>query len=155
MRLLKDTVIILVVAGAAGLVINLFHPDGYLLVSKASLSERRIVEISAAEAKIKRDAGAAVFIDARERDEYDCSRVAGAVSIPASGADAAKKARPWARYADRPVEIVVYCEGPSCGAAGALAKLIVAGGYKRTVYVMREGLPGWDEAGYPVERGEK
>lgn len=154
MRLLKDTVIIIIIAGAAGLAINLFHPEGYVLESRSSLGERRIVEISAAEAKIKRDSGAAVFVDARERAEYDYSRVPGAVSIPASGAEAAKDAPPWARYAGRPVEIVVYCDGPSCGAAADLAKIMVAGGYNRTVYVMREGFPGWEEAGYPVERGE-
>lgn len=153
MRLLKEAIIIIIAAGAAGLVINLFHPDGYRLVSVSSLAERRIVEISAAEAKIKYDAGAVVFIDARERAEYDYARVAGAVSIPASGAEG-NEARSWARYARRPVEIVVYCDGPSCGAAAALAKLMVAGGYDRTVYVMREGLPGWEDSGYPVERGE-
>ena len=44
-RLIKDMIVILVAAGAAGIVINLLHPRGFILVSRQDLEARKIALI--------------------------------------------------------------------------------------------------------------
>jgi rhodanese-related sulfurtransferase len=142
---------ILVAAGAAGVTINLVHPRGYILVSRPALEARRIVTISSEEAKIKLEAGA-VFVDAREREEYENARIRGAVNVPVL--EASQKPGPDFSFLTRQVEVVIYCDGPSCGASTALAGLIQKRGYGRTLYVIGQGFPEWEAGGYPVDRGK-
>jgi rhodanese-related sulfurtransferase len=151
MRLLKDIFIILVAASAAGLAINLFHPRGFVPVSRHDLALKRVVTVSAAEAKIKYDAGMALFIDARDRAEYDSGHIAGAGSLPATDPPAGALAAAMAR----PLELVIYCDGVECGAAEKLARTMIDRGYLRNIYVIEDGFPGWEERAYPVERHEK
>ena len=154
MRLLKDTIIILVVAGTIAVVVNLFNPRGFVFVSRSSLEQRTIVPISAVEAKIKYDADMAVFVDAREKAEYDYAHIRGAVNIPVSDVAAKQGTNEKFSFLDRPVEVVVYCDGPTCGASESMAKLFLERGYRRNVYVIQKGFPEWELREYPVERGE-
>jgi rhodanese-related sulfurtransferase len=154
MRLLKDILIIFVVAGTAAALINLFNPRGFVLVSRSSLEQRRIVPISAVEAKIKYDADMAIFIDAREKAEYDYAHIHGAVNIPVSDAAARQGAGEKFSFLKKPVEVVVYCDGPACGASESMAKLLMDLGYQRNVYVIQKGFPEWELREYPVDRGE-
>ncbi len=151
-RLVKNMFVICVAAGAAGLCVNLFHPRGFILVGRQSLEARKNVAISGEEAKIKHDAGA-LFIDAREKDEYDRGRIRGALNIPALDAAAGT---PGADYSvlDRPLEAVIYCDGPACGASAMLAEVLRKRGYGRTIYILEQGIHEWESKGYPVE-GEK
>ena len=150
MRLLKNMIAIIVVAAAAGLAINLVHPRGFAPVSRQDLALKRLVSISTAEAKIKYDAGMALFIDARSKPEFDSARIAGAENIPADDPPAGAIEAVMAR----PRELVIYCDGASCGASAGLARAMIDRGYGRTIYVIEEGFPGWEERGYPVERSE-
>jgi len=143
--------VILVAAGAAGIAVNLFHPRGYVPVSRTDLEARKTVSLSVAEARIKHDAGA-VFVDAREKAEFEQARVPGAINVPALDAAANRPGIDFS-FLGRPAEIVVYCDGPSCGAAAMLAEAIRKRGYGRILYILENGLPGWEAAGHPVERG--
>jgi len=151
-RLLKDMAAILVAAGAMGLCVNLFHPRGFVLASRQALEARTIVPISADEAKIKHDAGA-LFIDSREKEEYDRARIKGARNIPALDAAAGKGGADFS-VLEKPVETVIYCDGPSCGASAILAEVIRKRGYGRTIYILEKGIPVWESKGYPLERGD-
>ncbi|HPG51336.1 MAG TPA: rhodanese-like domain-containing protein [Spirochaetota bacterium] len=151
MRLLKDIIAIVVAAAAAGLAINLFHPRGFVPVSRQDLALKRVVSISEAEAKIKYDAGMALFIDAREKVAFEAGHIAGAVNIPADDPPAGA----LDALMDRPREIVFYCDGAECGAAAKLARAMIGRGYGRNLYVIVDGFPGWEERGYPVERSGK
>ncbi|MBP7736837.1 MAG: rhodanese-like domain-containing protein [Spirochaetes bacterium] len=151
-RLVKDMAVILVMAGAAGLCVNLLHPRGFVLAGRQALEARKIVAISAAEAKIKHDAGA-LFIDAREKDEYDRARIRGALNMPALDAAEGKGKADYS-ILDKPVEAVIYCDGPACGASAMLAEVIRKRGYGRTIYILEQGIPEWKSKGYPVD-GEK
>jgi rhodanese-related sulfurtransferase len=151
MRLFKDIVIIIVAASAVGLAVNLFHPRGFVPVSREDLALKRVVTISEPEAKIKYDAGMALFIDAREREEFAAARIAGAENIPSVNPPSAA----LDAVMGRPRELVLYCDGVECGAAAKLARAIIARGYGRNIYVIGNGFPGWEERGYPVERSEK
>jgi rhodanese-related sulfurtransferase len=154
MRLFKDMLVILVVAGAVAVVVNLFNPRGFVLVSRSSIEQRKIVAITAEEAKIKFDSDMAIFIDAREKAEFDYARIRGAMNIPASDAAAKPGSDQKFLFLNKPAEIVIYCDGASCGASGTMAKLILDRGYGRNIYVLQKGFPEWESRGYPVERGE-
>lgn len=148
-KLLRDAALIVVVSAAAGAALSIFHTRGYILTGRSVLENRKLVFISPEEAKIKFDGGSAVFIDAREEDDFRTSRIMGAVNIPASTA-ALPGARPDFSFLEKPVEAVIYCDGAGCGASEMLAKTFPAA-YRRHVYILGSGLPGWKSSGYPVE----
>ncbi len=150
-RLIKDMIVILVAAGATGMLINLLHPRGFTLVSKPDREAGKIAYISSVEARIKHDAGA-VFIDAREKDEYENARIAGALNVPALDAAAGKSGIDFS-FLKKPAEIVIYCDGPSCGSSAILAAAMRKKGYERTIYIIEKGFPEWESKGYPAERG--
>lgn len=149
-RLVKDMLVICVAACAAGLCANLLHPRGFMLIGRQAFEARKNVAITAEEAMIKHDAGA-IFIDAREKDEYDRVRIRGALTMPALDAEAGKGKADYSML-QRPAEVVVYCDGPACGASAMLAEAIRKSGYGRTIYILERGIPEWESKGYPVER---
>jgi rhodanese-related sulfurtransferase len=102
--------------------------------------------VTADEAVVLFDAGAP-FVDVRASSEYDLGRVPGAVHLDLvvsfseeTLADVAGKDEP----------VVIYCNGPYCPRAAKGCEQAVGWGYTE-VYYFRDGLPGWEAAGYPVE----
>ena len=55
---------------------------------------------------------------------------------------------------DKGKALVFYCLGVKCVASWRAAEKAVELGYKN-VYVFREGLPGWEKAGYPLVSTKK
>ena len=53
---------------------------------------------------------------------------------------------------DRP--IIAYCGGGSCEISLTVADALIAAGYRR-VLIYVGGFPEWEQAGYPVARGER
>ena len=98
------------------------------------------------------DAGAALVIDAREKEEYTDGHIAGATSLPYNDAMAEPDKVKKLDAAGKP--IVVYCSGGDCELSMDLAKLLVENG-KRKVLVYEGGFPEWSGAGYAVTKGEK
>jgi 3-mercaptopyruvate sulfurtransferase SseA len=49
---------------------------------------------------------------------------------------------------------VTYCDGETCSLSEDLAKELMAMGYKQ-VKVLLNGWTRWNEAGLPVEKGDK
>ena len=151
-QLIKDMFTIIVASVVLGLGINLAHPRGYILVGKSDYNNRRIVAITTEEAKIKYDSQVAVFIDAREKAEYDAARIAGAVNLPA-GDIISRLEGISVSFLNKPVEIIIYCDGESCQASSLVAgKMLNL--TPRHIYILEKGFPDWAGKGYPVERGE-
>lgn len=152
--LAADCAAIMIAAIAVGMAVNLAHPRGYDLVRKGSTPGSRVVIIGVDEARLKHQSTAVRFIDARDPEEYRTGRIPGALNIPAqygklpSLDDESSPLGPGA-------EPVLYCDGPECGSAEKLAARIIDAGYRRHVYILREGYPGWIAAGQPIERGEE
>jgi rhodanese-related sulfurtransferase len=97
------------------------------------------------------DTATAAFVDARTSQEFGREHVPFASSLPlASLEDGINRLDGVLAHAKA---IVVYCDGPTCGASFEVARELVRSGYA-PVYVLYEGLPGWKRAGYPVESGE-
>ena len=113
--------------------------------------------VSADQAKDLQAKGA-VVIDARSAAEYAEGHIKGAVSVPYKEKsdkkpdfDASKDSVDLAKLpADKSKSIVTYCNGHDCWKSYKLAVAAIKAGHK-SVYWLRDGLPGWKAKGYPVE----
>jgi len=94
------------------------------------------------------DANAALFVDAREEDEFSLGRIPGAISLTFDQATAAPELLAALDPDGRP--IITYCGGGACELSVSVAwEILFAGNSKVLVYM--GGYPEWVEAGYPVE----
>lgn len=109
--------------------------------------------IEAGLSQVKRffDAEAALFVDAREAEEYGEGHIRGAVSIPYDVA--AGEPQLLESLDSRGGPIVVYCGGGACELSMNLAYELIYAGHRR-VLIYTGGYPEWVEAGYPVASGE-
>ena len=111
---------------------------------------REPLDVQLATVKKLYDAGAAVVVDARSTEEYAVGHIAGAVSL---SFDEVWKDEVRLRQFDpggRPV--IIYCGGGDCEVSKNLAYALIDAG-KKKVLVFTGGLPEWQQAGYPVARG--
>ena len=92
--------------------------------------------------------GQALFVDARDAEEYAELHLPGAVNLTRERLDKEGVRALAGVPADR--EIVVYCGTVSCDAALRTAEKLQSLGYTR-VLVFLEGFRAWDEAGYPAD----
>ncbi len=90
----------------------------------------------------------ALFVDAREAEEYQELHVQGAVNVPPET---------WGELSsskllkiDKMREIVVYCSQESCDDALKLAQKLREAGFTRAL-AFTGGFRAWDEAGYPAD----
>lgn len=101
------------------------------------------------EAKAIFDAGGS-FVDTRRKEEYETSRVPGALRIPL--ADFSKGDPQALMLIPREANVVVYCNGGACDESEKVAQMLNNSGYAK-VYVLHDGMPGWAKFGYPTESG--
>ena len=106
--------------------------------------------VDAATAKARLDKGA-LFLDARPPDFYKMAHIPGARSLPEEDFDAAF-ARIEAELRGR-FDIVVYCSGYGCEASHIVARKLRDKGVHAAI--LNEGWPAWNDAGYPVTKGDK
>jgi len=100
--------------------------------------------VSTAQATLLMNREDALVVDVRDPGEYGAGHILGARNVPlaqleSSGELAKRKEKP----------LIVYCDGGERSAKGiaALRKL----GFTRVVN-LSGGLPGWQQAGLPVEK---
>jgi rhodanese-related sulfurtransferase len=106
------------------------------------------IEVKLAYAKKFFDAGAALFVDAREAPEYAEGHIVGAVSVPFD--DAVRKPALLAPFKQAGRPLILYCSGGDCELSKDLARNMLAEGIRK-VLVFTDGMPAWKAAGYPVE----
>lgn len=92
---------------------------------------------------------AALFVDARNREDYDLEHIAGAVSLTEGDFDKLYNGALGAVAKGR--TIVTYCSDPECETAIKLADALVERGHTH-VLILLEGLPGWKQAGYETDK---
>ncbi len=91
-----------------------------------------------------------VFVDCRSSAEFERGHIATAVSLPS---DAADVPAPIARLLAAANTIVAYCDAHSgCESSHRLAARLRERGYP-DVRILRDGMPGWIDRGYPAESG--
>ena len=87
-------------------------------------------------------------VDARNPEEFQEVHIKGAISIPV---------KQWDKYVSRlpsekDAKIIFYCNGVKCGKSKKAAQKAIAMGYKN-VLVYAEGMPVWEEKGFPIYAG--
>jgi len=92
--------------------------------------------------------GEALFIDARDAEEYAELHIPGAVNLNRERLDQEGAKAVAGIPADR--LLVVYCSMSSCDAALKAAEKLQSLGYRR-VQVFMGGFRAWDDAGYPAD----
>jgi len=155
-RTLLQSVAILFIAAAIGLMVNQFRTDSLALVSDWSIQAQlgegpvQLMVISLDKAREAFLSKMAVFLDARPAEVYNQGHIRGARSLPWESVD---------EYFDkvmtgipRDALIITYCDGESCSLSKDLAKELFFRGYEN-VHVLVNGWSRWKEAGLPVEEG--
>jgi len=84
--------------------------------------------------------------------EIECldHRIPGSLCIPCEDIEAGRAALPPAEEQ----VIVLYCESEACYRSCRAAEAAVSRGYGN-VYILKDGMPAWKEAGFPVETVER
>jgi len=107
-------------------------------------TKAEIDEIEASDARARLEDGETVFVDVRERAEWDEGHVPGAVHIPRGSLES----RIEGLLPDRARPLVVLCSGGSRSAFAA--KTLTELGYER-VESLRGGFTDWKRNGLPFE----
>ena len=107
--------------------------------------ESMVISLDAAEKHF--NAGSAVFMDARNSDQYAEGHIRGAISLP------------WHKVEERFMEvmptispdahIITYCDGQTCQLSHDLALFLHEMGFE--VNVLVNGWSRWKESGLPVD----
>jgi len=120
------------------------------LKSKAEQLYPGISFIDLISAKKLYDDKMAIFLDARTSPEYQREHISGAINLPIRalvlGEIELEKILP-----DKGALLITYCDGGECDIGLELAKELSTHGYNN-IFVLGEGYPSWEHAGYPMER---
>ena len=90
----------------------------------------------------------AVFVDARELEEFEIGHIAGAINIPFDYYDEYMETIDALKYDD---VFIIYCSGGECSLSLDLADVFFSDKAFENVFVFEGGLPAWQDAGYPTE----
>ena len=96
------------------------------------------------------DADAALFVDSRDRLDYEIGHIPGSVNMPYEEVIADPVALESVDSGGRP--IIAYCSGGTCETSLGLAYALFDHGHSK-VLVFLGGYPEWEQAGYPIEEG--
>jgi rhodanese-related sulfurtransferase len=101
--------------------------------------------IGMADARVRLEAGTAIFVDVRSGSDYAAGHIPGAITITAKDLDARISALPTGSV------IIAYGDSsrPESGQRGA--QIFMDLGYP-TIIAMEGGFQDWEKAGNPVER---
>ncbi len=108
------------------------------------------LEIQYPTAKKFHDAGAAVFVDARSRAEYEEGHIPGAFHLDFD--DVFETPDLAAKFDSRGKPIITYCGGGECELSRNLAFALIEGGHHR-VLVFTGGTAVWTAEGQPLVTG--
>ena len=92
------------------------------------------------------DAGSAIFIDARDPEDYDSGHIQGAINIPF---DYYEDYEDVIDGLDDTAIYIIYCNGSECSLSIELADYLYNEKLFEKILVFEGGWPEWKEAGYP------
>jgi len=90
----------------------------------------------------------ALFVDVRSDQNWVSGRIPDAVHLNNKDGHFTQEALAAEAGVDDPV--VIYCNGEKCPRSSEAAKQAIEWGFRNINY-FRDGLPAWQNAGYPVE----
>jgi rhodanese-related sulfurtransferase len=91
------------------------------------------------------------FVDVRAAQTFARGHVPGAYNLDVASALSREN---LSRIIGKDEEFVLSCYGKTCPDSAYASAKAVLWGFKR-VYYFSPGYPGWEEAGYPVEKGPR
>jgi len=163
----KQFIVLLIVAVVVSLAINLVSPnavpwigkyrslssgEGPIVPPTAEVGDPPFIDIN--QAQVEYEFGAALFIDARTRDEFECGTIPGSVNIPfeympegdlTGYLDSVLGGAPFDQT------LIVYCSGEECDLSLHLGRNLHTYGY-RNVLIFFGGSREWEKFGFEVER---
>ena len=92
------------------------------------------------------DAGTAIFIDARDPEEYDLGHIQGAINIPY---DYYEEYEDLINELDEEKTYITYCNGEECSLSIDLADYLYNEKLFDTILIFEGGWPEWRDTGYP------
>ena len=156
-RAIRQSGLIVILAAVMGLLTNVARSKSLPLVADWTPEARLTTDtgnsmvVSLEEAKRLCLDKRAIFLDARSPRDYAQGHIRCAQNIPWQSFD---------EYIDRIFDripentrIVTYCDGEHCSLGEDLAKELVSMGYEK-VNVLLNGWTRWQDARFPVEKGE-
>ncbi len=95
-----------------------------------------------------------LFVDIRDVEEYEQAHIKGAVNIPLA------EIEDRLDELHRDKEIVLYCSGTfgggTCSASLSAGRILIANGFKfGNIKVYEDGFGSWEQAGYPISKGNQ
>ena len=119
---------------------------GPAMAETAPMSVDGATTVTIDEAAVLFDEGV-VFVDVRKPSDWEAGRIPGSINLyfrdglteDALLAETGKDEK-----------VVFYCNGVKCDLSSAACAKAVEWGYTQ-IYYMRDGFPGWEQAGMPVE----
>ncbi len=147
---------IILLAGIVGIGVNYLRPGSIAVVGDwsvktsmtAATEDNPIIPLPEA-AKLF-SAQAAVFIDARDEQDYESGHIRGALSL--SWYDASKRFSEIAGDIPSGTMIITYCDGKACHLSHDLAVFLRDKGFEN-VRELVNGWTVWQDANLPVEEG--
>jgi rhodanese-related sulfurtransferase len=120
------------------------------LKSKAEQLYPGISFIDLVSAKKLYDDKTAIFVDARTLHEYEVEHISGSISLSVK-ALLQGELEPDKILPNREAVLITYCDGGECDIGLELAKELSERGHQN-IFVLGEGYPGWEAAGYPMDK---
>jgi rhodanese-related sulfurtransferase len=147
---LGRALILVTIAIGLSLVGNAISPRGIPLKTPAARTVREADFVSFQQAREWWEDGTALFLDAREPNDFMVGHIANSFNLPAQSferhfGEIAPMLTPESR-------IVVYCDGIECELSHRVKESLEAMGYKNA-QVLFNGWTVWREAGLPTEQG--
>jgi rhodanese-related sulfurtransferase len=149
---------LVILSTVAALAVNAVRTDRLPLIGDFSVAARMTtatgerLDITLEEAEKLYFTHAAVFIDARSAEEYAKGHIRDARSLPWNDADL--HFMTITADLEMTTPIVTYCDGETCEQSHDLALFLRDAGFTDT-RVLVNGWTVWQQAGLPVEFGQK
>lgn len=149
-RAVKEAVVITIVVIITAFIVNFTRDEGIPLIADA---EAFRIQTNAefmvpADARGHFEAGAALFIDAREADLFETESIEGAMNLPSTSGDV----HTLAYMVPADPALICYSAAATERQAGVIADKLLEIGFTK-VYVLHGGLESWKEEGLPTGKG--
>jgi rhodanese-related sulfurtransferase len=120
----------------------------FALAAEKENASYKVLSSEELKALTEQTAPGLIVVDARSVEEYQEVHIKNAISIPLSKLEKDSSLLPTSKEA----RLVFYCNGIKCGKSGKSAKIALENGF-RDVSVYADGMPVWEEKGYPIYAG--
>ncbi|HOP06730.1 MAG TPA: rhodanese-like domain-containing protein [candidate division Zixibacteria bacterium] len=164
---IKESIIIVVLSVMISLIVNVFSPnsipiigqyrdlhtgDGPIVPPDSGPNDPPFIAVDVAELDFSQNA--AVFIDARDPDEFECSTIPGSINIPFEElpeGDLGLYIDSCLGGVDKNQRIITFCSGEECDLSLHLARNMQALGYTNLA-IFFGGSREWEKFGLEMER---